>query len=90
MVKTNYITVLPQIPVASFMRIQLPGLARFIVAFHDTSSNGPTAWFWNFGDGANSTQQNPTHNFTAGTWNVTLNASNSAGGNISAPGVNLW
>lgn len=32
-----------------------------------------TGWSWNFGDGATSTQQNPTHTYsTAGSYNVTL------------------
>jgi PKD repeat protein len=50
------------------------------VTFADRSTGGPTGWSWNFGDGAISTQQNPTHAYTAaGTYNVTLTAANAAG-----------
>lgn len=48
--------------------------------FQDTStfSNGQgVAWFWNFGDGGTSTQQNPTHTYpSSGTYNVTLIVTN--------------
>jgi len=50
------------------------------VTFTDASTNTPTGWFWSFGDGASSTQQSPTHVFaTAGTYAVTLTASNAGG-----------
>lgn len=51
------------------------------VTFSDQSTNAPTSWSWNFGGGAaNSTAQNPTVTFnTAGTYNVTLNATNAYG-----------
>ena len=85
LVKTGYITVLPQSPVASFDANPISGTTPLLVTFTDTSSNNPTAWFWNFGDGTNSTLQNTTHTFTTGNWNVTLTATNFAGGNTSAP-----
>ncbi len=43
--------------------------------FNNTSSNG-TNWHWDFGDGAESTDQNPRHEFAIGTYTVTLTASN--------------
>lgn len=47
------------------------------VAFTDQSVNVPTAWFWTFGDGATSFQQNPTHTYaTNGSYTVELIASN--------------
>jgi hypothetical protein len=50
------------------------------VRFADASSNGPTAWRWQFGDGTTSTQQSPTHAYARpGTYTVSLTASNSAG-----------
>jgi PKD repeat protein len=45
------------------------------IAFSDTSSgtHPPVSWSWNFGDGSFSTQQNPTHQFTAnGNFTVSL------------------
>jgi PKD repeat protein len=49
------------------------------VQFTDTSlgdianvNSGPGSWLWNFGDGATSAVQNPTHIFGAGRFTVTL------------------
>ncbi len=48
--------------------------------FQDQSTNGPTSWVWNFGDGTGSNVQNPLKTFTAdGTYNVCLTVSNSFG-----------
>ena len=45
-----------------------------------TSTLSITSWLWNFGDGQTSTQQNPSHLYTAsGTYSVTLTATNSGG-----------
>ncbi|MFL5764881.1 MAG: PKD domain-containing protein [Bacteroidia bacterium] len=42
-------------------------------AFTDHTTNSPVQWSWNFGDGANSTLQNPIHTYGApGTYTVTL------------------
>ncbi len=73
------------IPVANFTASTESGYASLSVVFTDNSSNIPTAWFWDFGDGANSTLQNPAHTYSAtGTYNVNLNASNFAGSNLSS------
>lgn len=51
------------------------------VTFNDLSSNNPTQFAWTFGDGATSDKQNPKHTYaSAGTYEVCLSASNSAGG----------
>jgi hypothetical protein len=39
---------------------------RRLVAFHDDSQGKITAWKWTFGDGATSTEQNPTHAYQKG------------------------
>jgi gliding motility-associated-like protein len=52
-------------------------------AFSDISTapgSSVTQWAWDFGDGNNSTQQNPTHTYTtAGTYTVTLNVTSAIG-----------
>ncbi|MFN0214799.1 MAG: PKD domain-containing protein [Saprospiraceae bacterium] len=49
------------------------------VEFTSTSQNA-SAYSWNFGDGNNSIEENPTHIYSApGTYNVTLAASNNCG-----------
>ena len=54
-----------------------PGQA---VQFTDTTSGGPTAWSWNFGDGATSSVKNPSHVFgRAGDYIVNLVATTSTG-----------
>jgi Zn-dependent metalloprotease len=53
------------------------------VNFTDLSSNGPTDWQWDFGDGTNSTAQNPTHIYTSpGLYTVQLTATNLIGSGI--------
>ncbi len=47
-----------------------------LVFFNDLSTGNPNAWLWDFGDGATSTTQNPTHLFPApGSFNVCLTIS---------------
>ncbi len=56
------------------------GINNLTVVFTDTTQGNPTRWTWDFGDGNLSTLQNPTHTFSsAGTFVVTLTATNSQG-----------
>ena len=73
------------VPSASFTKSAATGVAPLNVTFADTSTNAPTSWSWNFGDGTPaSTTQNPAHSFAAvGVYNVTLTATNAAGSNTS-------
>ena len=49
------------------------------VSFYDLSTYA-TNWYWDFGDGQNSTLENPTHTYaTAGTYTVILTATDSCG-----------
>jgi PKD repeat protein len=49
------------------------------VTFSNSSTNA-TSYLWNFGDSSNSTEENPTHTYSApGTYTVTLTATNSCG-----------
>ena len=71
--RSMVITVTRLIPVADFTANTTEGSAPLTVQFTDTSTNSPTQWNWDFGDGTNSTEQNPEHVFSGeGTYNVTL------------------
>jgi len=81
--RTGHITVAIA-PIANFTASATSGTAPFAVTFTDLSTNSPTAWAWDFGDGATSTDQNATYTYTsAGTYAVSLNASNVGGSNVS-------
>lgn len=56
------------------------------VTVTDTSTNTPTSWAWSWGDGtANSTTQNPTHQYLKrGKWDIILTATNAGGSGTSA------
>ena len=72
----------PPVPVASFTYAASPG--TLTVNFSDTSSNGPTSWAWDFGDGATATVANPSHTFGApGTYTVTELSSNASGPSLA-------
>ena len=62
--------------------LQMILLVVVILNFTDLSTNGPTTWLWDFGDGNTSNLQNPTHTYSVGgIYNVTLTTSNSYGSN---------
>jgi PKD repeat protein len=68
-------------PIADFSANVTSVCAGTAVNFTDLSTNNPTSWIWNFGDGTpNSTEQNPTHTYAdGGSYTVTLTASNAEG-----------
>ncbi len=71
-----------QPPVAEFTASSTSILVGQSVTFTDQSSNGPTSWSWSFESGtpSGSSSQNPTITYnTAGTFDVSLTAANSAG-----------
>jgi PKD repeat protein len=80
--RTNYISVGPHAPVAAFSATPTSGYAPLSVAFTDESTNTPTTWAWDFNnDGTtDSTDKNPSHQYTAvGTYSVSLTAANAGG-----------
>jgi len=94
-----------QKPVASFSASPVSGSVPLKVAFTDKSTGTPTSWNWNFGDGTSSTEKNPMHTYSkAGTYTVTLTATNAAGSNtatksnyitvagtaVEKPVINCW
>ena len=67
-------TPLEIIPIASFTTDIDSGHVSIEVNFTNTSQNS-THYLWDFGDGSEtSTDENPTHTFGLGTWDVTLTA----------------
>jgi PKD repeat protein len=69
-----------QAPVADFSAIPTSGSAPLNVSFTDNSKDNPAFWLWNFGDGANSVEQNPVHTYsTAGNYTVNLTVNNENG-----------
>jgi PKD repeat protein len=72
----------PSAPVANFTADTQVVSAGGSVHFTDLSTNSPTSWSWTFESGtpSSSTSQNPTVTYnTAGTYDVSLTAANSAG-----------
>jgi PKD repeat protein len=60
------------------------------VQFTDSSTGNPTSWQWDFGDGSQSTQQNPQHQYqSAGTFNVTLTISNGTSSKSLTKSINV-
>ena len=79
-VVVRYLT--PTAPVADFTADVTSGNAPLTVQFTDTSTGAPTSWSWSFGDGGTSTVQNPSYQYNnAGTYTVSLTATNAAGSN---------
>ncbi len=77
-------------PVASFQPTTANTCIGNSITFNDFSSNIPTTWAWTFGDGTNSSQQNPLHTYTtAGTFTVQLTVTNSAGTNSTSQTITV-
>jgi len=80
--RIDYITVFPS-PVANFSADITLGCVPVRVNFTDLSTT-PTgsivSWDWDFGDGATSSQRNPSHTYTnTGFYTVTLTVTSSTG-----------
>lgn len=81
-VKNNLIHVLNgggggDVPVADFFGTPRNGESPLQVSFFDISSNNPTYWSWDFGDGGSSSQQSPDYTYTSsGQYNVSLTVGN--------------
>lgn len=66
--------------IANFSANLFAGTNPLTVSFTDHSTNNPTSWNWNFGDGYFSSEKNPTHTYlSSGIFTVSLTTSNSLG-----------
>ena len=78
------------VPSANFTANATNGSAPMDVQFTDHSTNSPTSWSWNFGDGATSTEQNPAHTYTKpGVYTVSLTATNAGGSHTEAQTITV-
>jgi len=60
------------------------------ISFTDSSYNVPQSWYWEFGDGATDTIQNPTHTYNStGTYVVKLVVSNPLGADSTTQIINV-
>ena len=81
-VKSDLIAVSPggTAPVADFSGTPTSGKSPLVVSFTDLSTNTPTTWLWNFGDGSSSTEKNPSYTYqNPGSYTVKLEAKNDFG-----------
>ena len=69
-----------ELPIADFSASTTNAAVNEEISFTDESAFTPTSWLWDFGDGATSTEQNPTHAYSAiGTYTVQLTVENENG-----------
>lgn len=67
---------------ANFTAAVTSGCSPLVVNFQDQSTGNPTSWFWDFGNGATATLQNPsTTYFIPGVYTVKLTVTNAQGSN---------
>jgi PKD repeat protein len=77
--RTQYIHVIAR-PRTDFVTNITNGFAPLTVKFTDLSTESPTSWNWDFGDGSHSTERNPVHTYSAKrSYTVRLQTSNAAG-----------
>jgi PKD repeat protein len=70
----------PAVPIAAFEGSPLSGYPPLSVDFTDLSSGLIDSWNWDFGDGNNSTSENPTNVYNnSGTYTVSLTVSGTGG-----------
>ncbi|MBN2373765.1 PKD domain-containing protein [bacterium] len=74
--KSDYITVVSGDPAAAFTGDPNTGCIPLTVTFHNNSTNA-AIYYWEFGDGSTSAEENPTHTYTdANVYKVKLTATN--------------
>jgi PKD repeat protein len=81
-IRDGYIQFAPDTPIADFTAEPRSGNSPLVVQFIDTSTGDITDRIWNFGDGATSTEQNPSHTYQKiGFYTVSLSVAGPGGSN---------
>lgn len=81
-IKNDWITVSYPAPTADFTADKLECLVPLSVDFTDLSTGNITSWYWEFGDGNTSTEQNPTNVYiTPGIYTVKETVTGPGGNN---------
>lgn len=76
----DWLTSIDQEALAPAAAFNFEDLGGGTFAFSDASTNAPTSWLWDFGDGTTSAEQNPQHTYVmGGRYDVCLTAANRAG-----------
>lgn len=74
---TDYIVVSGEV---DFYGVPTKGSVFLTVSFYDTTTGPVDSWYWDFGDGETSTEQNPVHYYPhPGLYTVSLTITNSEG-----------
>ncbi|MBC6989384.1 GEVED domain-containing protein [Hymenobacter sp. BT491] len=69
-----------QLPVVQFASNHIQGTCIREIRFTDQTTNFPSSWRWDFGDGKTSTEKSPLHTYAApGLYSVSLTATNNVG-----------
>ncbi len=75
-----FTVIFAQAPVADFTANMDTTCVGSTIDFMDLSTNNPTSWFWDFGDGNTSGLQNPSYVYNAaGVYSVSLTVTNAFG-----------
>ncbi|MED5451673.1 MAG: PKD domain-containing protein [Candidatus Neomarinimicrobiota bacterium] len=76
---------------AAFTPDKTSGVFPLTVQFNDRSTGNPTSWDWDFGDGTTSTDQSPSHTYTAsGQYNVSLTVSDGTNSTNTTKNNLIW
>lgn len=80
--RINLLNSLQDLASTNFAADPIVGAAPLLVQFYDSSLTPPTEWKWYFGDGDSSSEQNPTHLYSPGLFDVTLRTQTTIGAGV--------
>jgi subtilase family serine protease len=87
---TQFLNNLTLSPQSSFSSNVTSGQIPLTVQFTDASTNSPTSWIWNFGNGTISNIRNPSITYSnPGNYTVSLTVSNTYGNSTSTKTINV-